>query len=109
VYDLVFPEQTEFHLEQLRNMDNKTFSSLTTRTFSSFGPDNKTNKDDWDFTTTEGIKAFLENNPASYLTQHRLDTNWFTCRLDGRQHGYIHARRNDGAKGMKLFRRHTWN
>ena len=38
-----------------------------------------------------GVKEFLEENKTHYITKDRMDRNFFSRRLDGQRHAWVHA------------------
>ena len=61
VHDFIYPEQTKFHVEQLREMYDSPFTAMvrTTRSLYSFRNANNTQCDDWDFSCESGITDYL--------------------------------------------------
>ena len=94
VNDFIYPEQTKFHVEQLREMDDSSFASTvrTTRSLSSFRNVTNTQCNGWDFTCESGIADYVDSVKPSALTKSRMErSNFFARRLDGTFHAFVPA------------------
>ena len=47
--------------------------------------------DEHDLSCTTGVKEFLEKCETKYITKERMKRNFFTLRLDGQRHAWLHA------------------
>ena len=92
VNDFIYPEQTKFHVEQLREMDDSSFASTvrTTRSLSSFRNATNTQCNGWDFSCDSGIADYVDSLKPSALTKSRMErSNFFVRRLDGAFHVFV--------------------
>ena len=93
VYDLIFPEQTELHLAQLKEVvDDQTFTSTvrTPRFMSAFGTFMVDDDDMWDLSLEISITKYLTKVKAMHITKNQMEMNFFVCQLDGLCHSSLH-------------------
>ena len=97
VNDFIFPRQTKFRVEQLKEMDDISSASTarTMRSSSSFRNAKNTQCNGWDFTCDSGIADYLDSVKPSTLTKFRMErSNFFARCLDGTFHTFVPAANN---------------
>ena len=93
VYDFLLPGQTKKHVDLLRDIDNTSLAASvrTTRSFSMYGSVRQSGEEEHDLSCVEGRKAFFKKRKASHITKERMDGAYFSERLDGQRHAWVHA------------------
>ena len=93
VYDFLLPGQTKKHVDLLRDIDNSSLAASvrTTHSFSMYGSARQSGEEEHDLSCVEGRKAFFKKRKASHITKERLDGSYFSERLDGQRHAWVHA------------------
>ena len=88
VYDLIFPDATKKHVDEMKDMDDATFASTVTSTKSlcSFNGRVSPDIEHHDLTCESGIAAYLENVKPTTITKNRMNNGFFVRRLDRRRH-----------------------
>jgi hypothetical protein len=94
VYDFLLLGQTRRHVDVLRGMDDSSLAASvrTTRSFSLHGSQSgRSTEVEDDFSCPSGVETYLKHNKVHSITKERLETNFFSRRLDGQRHQWIHA------------------
>jgi hypothetical protein len=93
VYDFILPGQVRKHVDVLEDTDDASLASSIrkSRSFSLFGSQASGSTNEHDLSCATGIKEFLEKCKTHYITKDRMERNFFTRRLDGQRHAWVHA------------------
>ena len=89
-YDLIFPQQTKLHLQELRDQDARTavssVSSSRTGSLDAFENMTAPSLKRYDFSCDSGVDSFLKEVPPERLTRQKIEKGYFANRLDGLRH-----------------------
>jgi hypothetical protein len=92
VWDYFLPRKVRDQFNVLAETDDASLAALfcTTRSFSLYGSKAGESSNKHDLTFMMGVKNFLQENKTHYITKDRMDTNYFSRRLEGQRHAWVH-------------------
>jgi hypothetical protein len=92
VYDFILPGQTKKHVDLLRETDDASVATSVwlTHSFLLYGQ-LSTSEEEIDWSCPSGMKDYFKKNKAHYITRDRMEKNFFSWRLDGQRHAWVHA------------------
>ena len=81
------------HVDLLGGTDDASLTLLVrkSRSFSLYESQAILSTDEHDLTCPTRVKEFLENCKTHYITKDWMERNFFTRRLDGQRHAWVHA------------------
>ena len=93
VYDFLLPGNVRKHIDVLEGTDDASLalSVRKSRSFSLNGSQSSRTTDEHDLTCPTGVKEFLGETKPYSITKDRMETNFFSQRLDGQRHAWVHT------------------